>query len=46
MHGHMNVKFFGAKQAKETYQCRNTKEKLYKTKAAIWVQTRPKPSDF
>jgi hypothetical protein len=22
--------------AKETYQCRNTKEKLYKTNAAIW----------
>jgi len=25
-----------AKQAKETYQYRNTKRKLYKTKAAIW----------
>jgi hypothetical protein len=35
MHGHMNVKFANAKHAKETYQCRNTKEKLYKTNAAI-----------
>jgi hypothetical protein len=36
MHGHTNVKFISAKQAKETYQYRNTKEKLYKTNAAIW----------
>jgi hypothetical protein len=36
MHGHINVKFVNAKQAKETYQHRNTKEKLYKTNAAIW----------
>jgi len=31
MHGHTNVKFINAIQAKEIYQYRNTKEKLYKT---------------
>jgi hypothetical protein len=36
MHGHMNVKFVNVKQAKETYQYRNAREKLYKTNAAIW----------
>jgi hypothetical protein len=36
MHGRMNVKFINAKQAKETYQQRNSKGKLYKTNAAIW----------
>jgi hypothetical protein len=36
IHGHTNVKFVNAKQAKETHQYRNTKEKLYKTNAAIW----------
>jgi hypothetical protein len=35
MHGPLNVKFASAKQAKETYQYRNTKEKVYKTNAAI-----------
>jgi len=35
MHGHTNVKFVNAKKAKETYQYRNSKEKLYKTNAAI-----------
>ena len=35
MHGHTNIKFVNATQAKETYQYRNTKEKLYETKAAI-----------
>jgi hypothetical protein len=35
-HGNMNVKFINAKQAKEIYQYRNTREKLYKTNAAIW----------
>jgi len=30
------VKFVNVKQAKETYQYRNIKEKLYKTNAAIW----------
>jgi hypothetical protein len=29
MHSHMNVKFVNAKQANETYQYRDTKEKLY-----------------
>jgi hypothetical protein len=36
MHGLMNIKFINAKQAKETYQYRNIKRKLYKTNAAIW----------
>jgi len=36
MHVHTNVKFVNAKQAKETYQYRNTKEKLWKTNAPIW----------
>jgi hypothetical protein len=36
MHGHKNIKFVNAKQAKETHQYTNTKEKLYKTDAAIW----------
>ena len=36
MHGHMNVKFVNAKQAKEIYQYKNTKEKLYKTNVAVW----------
>jgi hypothetical protein len=36
MHGNMNVKFVNAKQAKEIYQYRNTREKLYKTNAVIW----------
>jgi hypothetical protein len=36
MHSHTKVKFVNAKQAKGTYQYRNTKEKLYKTNAAIW----------
>ena len=35
MHGHTNVKFVNAKQAKEAHQYRNTKEKLYKTNAEI-----------
>jgi hypothetical protein len=32
----MNVKFVSAKQAKETYEYRNTREKMYKTNAPIW----------
>jgi len=36
MHGPMNVKFINAKQAKETYQYRNVKRKLYKINAVIW----------
>jgi hypothetical protein len=28
MHGHMNIKFVNAGQAKEIYQYKNTKEKL------------------
>ena len=32
----LNVKFVDAKQAKETYQYKNTKEKLYKTNTVIW----------
>jgi len=36
MNGNMKVVFVNAKQAKDIYQCRNTREKLYKTNAAIW----------
>jgi hypothetical protein len=36
MHGHKNLKFVNAKQAKEVYQYQNTKRKLYRTTAAIW----------
>ena len=36
MRGRLNVKFVNAKQAKETYQYKNTTEKLYKTNAAMW----------
>jgi hypothetical protein len=36
MHGHTNIEFVNAKQAKERYQYRNSKEKLYKTNAAVW----------
>ena len=32
----MNLKFSKAKQAKEIYQYKNIKRKLYKTNAAIW----------
>ena len=35
-HVPLNVKLVNAKQTKETYRYRNTKEKLYKTNAAIW----------
>jgi len=33
MHGPLNIKFINAKQAKQTYQYKNTKEKLHKTKS-------------
>jgi hypothetical protein len=36
MHGTMNLKFANAKQAKDTYEYRNIKQKLHKTTAAIW----------
>jgi ribosomal protein L37AE/L43A len=36
MHDPKNVKLVKNKQAKETYQYRNIKEKLHKTNAAIW----------
>ena len=36
MHGTMNLKFSEAKQAKEIYQYKNSKRKLYKTNASIW----------
>ena len=36
MHGPLNVKFVNAQQAKQTYQYNNTKQKLYKTNAAVW----------
>ena len=36
MQGHTIGKFVAAKQAKDTHLYKNTKEKLYKTRAAIW----------
>jgi hypothetical protein len=36
MHGSENVKFANALQAKQIYQYKNIKEKLYKTNAAVW----------
>jgi len=36
MHDPTNVKLVTAKQAKQTYQYRDIKEKLYKTIAAMW----------
>jgi hypothetical protein len=38
MHGPQDVEFVSARQAKQVYQCKNTKEKLYKTNAAIWFK--------
>jgi len=35
MHGPQDIKFVSSQQAKQTYQYKNTKEKLYKTNAAI-----------
>jgi len=37
MHRHMNIKFINAKQAKEAYQYRNIKSKLYKANASCWL---------
>jgi len=34
----MNIKFFSAKRAKNTYQYRNIKGKLYKANAAMWYK--------
>jgi hypothetical protein len=39
MHGPKNVKFINTQQAKQIYQYKNIKEKLYKTNAAIWYNT-------
>jgi len=36
MHGTINIKYIKAKQAKEIYQFKNTKRKLYRTNSAIW----------
>ena len=36
MHGTTRLKFIDAKHAKEIYHYKNTKRKLYKTKAAMW----------
>ena len=45
MHGPMNIKFIDTKQAKELYQVKNIKRKLYITNAAIWYnQTYSRPS--
>jgi len=34
----INIKFIEAKQAKEIYQYKNIKSKLYRTNAAIWYK--------
>jgi hypothetical protein len=36
MHGTMNPKFTDVKQAKDIYNYKNIKRKLYRTNAAIW----------
>ena len=45
MHGHTIVKFIVAKQAKDTLLHKNTKEKLYKTTAAIWYNKKYTKAD-
>jgi hypothetical protein len=37
----MDAKFIDAKQAREFYQFKNTKRKLYKKIAAIWYNNYP-----
>ena len=39
MHRTMNLKFIDAKQAKDLYNYKNIKRKLYRTNAAIWYNT-------
>jgi hypothetical protein len=41
MHGQQNIKICDAKQAKQVYQYKNTKIKLYKSNAAIWYNKIP-----
>ena len=36
IHGHTNVKFINAKQAKGIYLYRNIKRNLYRTNATVW----------
>ena len=36
MHGHTDIKFACAKQAKDAHAYKNTKRRLYRTTAAIW----------
>jgi hypothetical protein len=36
MHRNINIKFIDAKQAREIYQYKNIKDKLYRTNATIW----------
>ena len=36
MHGSTKLKFSDAKQAREIYNYKNIKRKLYRTNAAIW----------
>ena len=36
MHETINIKYVEAKQARAIYHFKNTKRKLYRTKAAIW----------
>ena len=36
MHGTMKIKFINAKQAKNFFEYKNNKRKMYKINAAIW----------
>jgi len=36
MHGHTNIKFISAKQAKRIHSYKNTKIRMYRIFAAIW----------
>jgi len=38
MHGSENAKFASAQQAKQIYQYKHTKEKLYKTNTSMWYK--------
>jgi len=37
-HGSEKVKFASAQEANQIYQCKNTKEKLYNIKTAVWYK--------
>jgi len=46
MHGPKNIIFRDAKQAKQLYQYKNIKTKLYKNNAAIWYNKRCRIKEF